>query len=118
MSYAICDVIYGLPLTDEASELVQEVERDAPECQGITFVYTQGGPPWGYVGVKLGEFDETVCPRFDKDNVTLRLPKGSCPLYATHQQEDEAKAKIDGLHPELRRRMPGEPSVFFVFSSS
>ena len=141
MTYAISNVIYGRPLSDEAISLIEEWDyadsnfdrKKDPRLKGITLVYYQSLQrferrtirkrrmvvDYGYCGVLLGRFDETQTNmRFDKSNVQLLFDGGHCPLYPTHEQEDEAKRLLDSLHPDMKKAMEGSPGVYFVFNSS
>ena len=60
MSYAMCDIIFGIPLTEAICADVDDLEYDSGDPEGFGFVglYTAGGPGAGYCGVKLCRIDE------------------------------------------------------------
>lgn len=63
MSYAIGNVIFGLPLTSEAVKWLSEENsiepiEDDEILRGIEFLYSAGGDRIGFCGVLLGLFDE------------------------------------------------------------
>lgn len=56
MSYAICQVVYGVPITEN---LIKVMDDEELENVGFETLYTASGnyPP-GYCGVPLFKFDE------------------------------------------------------------
>ena len=61
MSYSICEIIFGIPLTEELAQIADSRNEDLDIEEGGYFItrYTGGGPSSGYVGVSLIDFDET-----------------------------------------------------------
>ena len=68
MSYAIANIIYGIPWTDELYDLNESIGDDTPEWAeswleesmfGFTELYSGCAERTvGYLGVRLGSFDE------------------------------------------------------------
>ena len=125
MTYCIMTVIYGIPLTEEASRKIDEwedgVDGEEPlpdgddrwfenndgAC-GFKTLYS-GSAPWhpGYCGVELCKFDEC------SDAIDAKELR----LTPTPKEIDEAMTKIKELHPDLRT-LCGEPGVWIIPSSS
>ncbi len=136
MSYAIAKVIYGIPLTRAAGELINrwEEDEDSPWIEtthglcGFTSLYSAGGDgPIGYCGIDLGEFSEfetyiTIKLPNDEGNheLQIRPDRGNVrriPLSISQIEKDQAQREINNVHQELWELCP-EPGFFIVFSSS
>lgn len=116
MSYAIANVIYGVPLNEEANDLINKWEQDETNDNwfedndgtcGFTMLYTGSADYAGYCGVSLMEFDE--CEDF--------RPISSLNVQPTEKQIEEVKAKVAKLHPELKAVLP-EIGTYLVWSTS
>lgn len=116
MSYAIFTVVYGVPLTEAAAELIDEWEGDVNHEKwfedehgtcGFTMLYTAGGPMAGFCGAKLATFDE-ACDYFKLDDIVVA---------PTQEQVDDALKRVARLPPELQVLCP-DPGVYVVPSSS
>lgn len=124
MSYAIANVVYGVPLTEEVWDAVrryvespeyaavevheEEIDLDDPESFGFETMYSGSGDRPGYCGVKITDFDECSSQPWGKI-----LSQAS----PTKTQMIEAGEKISKL-PACVRAVVGEPTLWLVWSSS
>jgi hypothetical protein len=62
MSYAIANIIYGVPITTKLLEYVNVQKGDDAESYleeiGFDLLYSAGGDTVGYLGFSLGQVDE------------------------------------------------------------
>lgn len=93
MSYSICNIIVGMPLTSELEAAFSEYEIDCTTL-GFTGLYSAGGPNSGYCGVLLTEFD-----RGSDEKIADLLPK----LVPTKDQIEEARAKLAETRVKLEQ---------------
>lgn len=115
MSCAIVQVVYGVPLTEDCIELINEWESDPNSdkwfeddngCCGFTSLYSASGPGNGYCGVKLDELAS-----YGNQLV------GDVRMIPTPEEYIKAKERVDALDPELRERT-GNMGVYFIWSDS
>jgi hypothetical protein len=127
MTYCIMTVIYGVPLTEEANELIcgrghdedgEEIEveeddesgvgsGDAEAC-GFEVLYS-GSASWmpGFCGVELDSFDECT------DGFKLSELK----TVPTAEQKKQAEEMVAALDPRVRE-LCGPIDVYLIPSSS
>jgi hypothetical protein len=105
--YTIGHVIYGVPLTDKISGIIERAGQD-PGDLGFTVLYS-GAANWtpGYLGEELVEFTEC-----DGD-----FPLSKLAVQPTAKQRAAAQAKIDGLPPKVKAAL-GKVDVWVVWSTS
>ena len=101
--YAIIDVIYGIPLTEEINDLINKWEAD-PNCDkweedeehrmcGFEVMYSgHGGIPPGFCGVSLDQFDES-----NGHNSLINLK-----LEPTNDQKKKTLELINNLDREIK----------------
>lgn len=109
MSYAVANVIYGVPADEDVREAVNNLEDGCLELENIGFeVMYSGSTPHmpGFCGVRLDSFDE--CGDFALRTLTL---------VPTDEQRAEAEAKVAAL-PEAVRKSCQPVDVYVVWSSS
>lgn len=124
MSYAIGNVIYGIPLTEDLSDLFDEIEDMGPEHDlyefynsrkdteffpGFKRLYSAGGEPVGYLGQELMDIDE--CQNVKLDDL----------LEAKNLITLEMITKINEIisnFPKAVKDLCPEPDVWIVWSSS
>lgn len=111
MSYAVIDIIVGVPLNDAVRKKMREWENDGDErwdddgC-GFETLYSAGGEsPYGYCGVKVDSL-ETYTPQLVS---SLKQP--------TREQIEEAEKLVAKLDPELRK-LAGDFGVYFIWSDA
>ena len=117
MSQAIGHIIYGIPKTEAAADLIdmwkgKDMVDEEGELLGHEYhfeeVYSGNGPfPPGWCGVRLTTISEGNDVRLD-----------SIFTDVTEEQKKEVAEKIKYLHPELREVCPREPAVWIVWGSS
>lgn len=105
MSQAMCRIIYGVPLTDQARRLIKEMDN-FPEDLGFETLYSDKSSSSGYCGVKLDGLRECndVCIS------DLRLTP-------TEKENKEALDKINALSAELRQAC-GKIDTYIIWYSS
>ncbi len=113
MSYAIANIIYGIPFTDEIQNRIEpegvlNEEIDGPEDLGFQMLYSgSSGVRPGFCGVMLYRFDECSEP-FSISQLILK---------PTAEQKAEAEAKIAELPKDVREVcLPLD--TYIVWSSS
>ncbi len=104
MSYAIANVIYGIPLTEEIHKAIKEEE---PEDLGFEVMYS-GSAQYtpGFCGVRLCGFDE--CGDIAVKDLAFE---------PTREQRAEAEVKIAEL-PEYIRKVCQPVDTYIVWSTS
>ena len=114
MSYAIANIIYGVPLNEAGNNLMNKWADEGDErffeeddACGFTMLYNGSADYAGYCGVNLMQFDE--CEDF--------RPVSSLNVQPTQEQIDEANSKIAKLHPDLKAILP-EIGTYLVWSTS
>ncbi len=126
--YSITNVIVGVPITLELSELIDQWESDGDprwkEWEDLGFVeFYHGGAQghMGFCGVQLGEFDECgvyVVVRADALFYhTSKTKSKKIPLTPNQNQLDEAHRLVQAVNPELLKLCPPF-GVYFVQSTS
>lgn len=117
MSYAIANIIYGVPLTEEVSDLMNKWEQDETndnwfesndgQC-GFTTLYSGSAPQTiGFCGVLLGTLKEfKLYESLSKINT-----------QPTALQIAKTTEKISKLHPEIKALLP-DVDVYLVWSTS
>lgn len=112
MSQSIINVIYGIPLTSRASDLINEWRKADSErfydsnevvCGFTTLYHSSSMDYVGYCGVKLTSFSNDIAKK------NLRLEP-------TEQEILRAEDQILQIDPELLALCP-EPGVYFVIST-
>lgn len=109
MSYAIANVIYGVPADEGVREAADGLGDDCPELEDLGFevMYSGSGSHMpGFCGVQLDSFDE--CGDFLLSTLTL---------VPTDEQRAEAETKLAAL-PEAIRKACKPVDVYVVWSSS
>lgn len=118
--YSIVNVIYGLPLTDSASREIEGMGIE-PEDIGFTILY-HGGAEYspGYIGVELGEYDETQDALSFRGTVLSKADNGApvTKLVAHPTEVAKAERMIQELEPKVRAVLPELVGVYFIFSTS
>ena len=106
--YTIVNVIYGVPLTEEVWDFLNNSDNDYDlEELGFTTEYSGSSSyPPGWCGVELDSFDESDW-----------LDVANLKLTPTDKQRAEALDKIEALDPQVRALCP-EPKTYFIFSTS
>lgn len=113
MTYAICQVIYGVPLSEKVSILLADGE---PEDFGFESLYSGSAPTTpGYCGVVVFEFDE--CQNYQKwTDFTSQGDK------VTEKQKSKALSKFNNLDPEVKEALKEDgiegPELFMVWHTS
>lgn len=110
MSYAIIDVIYGIPLNEEVAQKLKEWEENGDERwtdgNGFTQLYSAGGSyPFGYCGVKIDTL-EHYTPQLVS---SLKKPTG--------EQKAKAVKLCKQVEPELRE-LAGPIGLYFIWSDA
>ena len=111
MSYAIVQVIYGVPVTQEVSDKIKEWEDEGDDrwsdnC-GFKMLYSASGSDHiGYCGVNLCRLNS-----YGNQSISELV------LTPTPEQIAEAIKKIEQLEPELRK-LAGKPDVYLIWSDS
>lgn len=109
MSYAVANVIYGVPADEDVHEAVRKLEDDYPELESLGFEVMYSGSAShmpAFCGVRLDSFDEC-------GDLALR----TLTLVPTDEQRAEAEAKVAAL-PEAVRQACQPIDVYVVWSSS
>lgn len=113
MSYAICQVVYGVPITESLTKVMDDEEL---ENLGFETLYTSSGnyPP-GYCGVPIFEFDE--CEDFAKwSDFTSRIEG------LTEDRKSMALDMFKELPLEVKEALKEEgiegPDIYMVWHSS
>ncbi len=115
--YAIFNVIYGVPLTKELADKINELEADEnsnwnednDKVCGFTMPYTGSGEFSGFCGVELSGFDEC-------NNYKL----SSLQTVPTKEQKEQAHKDIEQLikdFPQFKDLIE-EPAVWLIPSTS
>lgn len=121
MSCAVVSIVFGVPLTEEVYEKIQEWEhtealdengeykfvdgREGP-C-GFTQLYSASGPyPYGFCGVELCELKS-----YQAQNIT------ELQTSPTPEQYIEATKKVEALNPELKE-LAGPIGTYFIWSDT
>jgi len=106
--YTIGNIIYGIPITLQVAKAVEASGEDW-ESLGFETLYVgyQTDFPPGYLGVRLGEFDEC-----EGD-----FPLSRIMLSPSDEQKAEAEAKINMLSEEIKESMPSI-DIYIVWSTS
>lgn len=113
MSCANVKVIYGVPLTYDCIQLINQWESDLTSDKwfengdgacGFTSLYKASGPATGYCGVELDELDAYG-----------DQPVRDVKMKPTAEQKKLAKKRVDALDPELRK-LTGKMDVYFIWS--
>lgn len=107
MSYAIANVIYGVPLTKEVGFLIYGKDAE-PEDLGFEILYS-GSADYspGFCGVSLYLFDEC----------SDSFPASQLVLVPTPEQRAQAEAKIAQLPEDVRKLCP-PLNTYIVWSTS
>lgn len=113
MSYAICNVIYGIPLysenNQERSDIIEEVINN--ESNGFNRLYSGGSDvDPAYFGITIDEFDECN-HHIDLQDINLN---------PTEENISQVTKLYESLDPLIKNELNlyGEPRVFFLWSSS
>lgn len=115
MSCAIVTVVYGVPLTEECIDLINEWESDMDSDKwfedekgacGFTSLYSASGPGNGYCGVELGELES-----YGNQLVS------DVRMKPTAEEKKQAEELVAALPPELRK-LTGKIGVYFIWSDS
>jgi hypothetical protein len=116
MSYAIGNVIYGIPVTKKIQEAVAKHEScdvsDLDESffeDAFDMLYTQDDGLTGYCGFKIAKFDEGDDAQLVSDFVR--------PFKATPKQKYAACQKIKALPKHVREAAP-KIGLYLIWSSS
>lgn len=117
MTYAIAQVIYGVPLSDgdamseELGEILENEGCSESEQAGFHSFYSGGSPvtPAAF-GVRLDEFDE-ACYSIDLDTLKLAPTNEQLALFnsAWASLEENVRKALEPM---------GEPRVFILWSTS
>jgi len=110
VSYTLCDIIFGIPLTEAISRKVYELGYDSGEADEFGFVglYTAGGPGAGYCGVMLDCIDEC-------DNVKASELK----MEPTDTDRQKFTRLWKAVPENVREVIPDStPTVWLVWHSS
>lgn len=107
MSYAIGNIIYGIPLTDEIREAMRSRPDEEEEDLGFEMEYS-GSAPYrpGWCGVRLDTINECIDTRV-----------WAVRWVPTDEERAQAAELIAALPAEIRA-VAGEPDVYIVWSSS
>ncbi len=127
MSYAIANIIYGVPLSQKAASAIQgcelvteamaamlkeaKIEMESPEAYGFEPLYSAGGCMIGYCGVKLGEFDET------DDDIPASVLIQKLSKKPTLKQSMTVQKLLARAHPEILK-LCKPCGVYVIWSSS
>ena len=110
MSYAIANVIYGVPVTRKLITAMGREDNDDITSIGFESLYSASGDKAGYCGVKLGEFDETT--------ELLKLSKvEAMRAKLTAKKEATVAKQIAALPAWVKKALP-PVDIYVVFSSS
>lgn len=114
MSYAIFEIVYGIPLTSEDKPLSTELE-DIVDSEEYELIHTRYSGFASYTptfcGVSLGEFDECE-PVIEVSKLNMT---------PTQDQIDEFNSAFDQMPAEVQqmiRDYGGEPRVFLLACTS
>lgn len=120
--YVIANIIYGIDLTtdrheepifDELPEELKRAYEDDPENIGISGAYSGSGPTPQWVGVTLGEFDETS--NFELEDLRQYLDVGE----ETVKQWEKRWTNLEQEVREAIVKVKGsEPKVMIIWSTS
>lgn len=118
MSYAIANIIYGIPVTTDLVEKIRDYILNNnidsyPEAEleeaGFKLLYSAGGEQLtGYLGVSLGEISECDEPI---------LISEICKIEPTFAQTPQVEDWIKEL-PEYMKKLVPKPSIYLVWSNS
>lgn len=113
MSYAKCQVIYGVPLTEKILELIGD---DEPEDHGFETLYSGSAAAVpGYCGVSVFQFDECESYRRWSD-FTAQTDK------VTEKQKNKALVLFDKLESNIKEALKEDgiegPDLFMVWHTS
>lgn len=113
MSYAKCQVIYGVPLSEKVSELLGDGE---PEDFGFESLYSGSAPTApGFCGVFVFEFDE--CQNYQKWADFTAQADG-----VTEKQKNKALKMFNDLDPEVKEALKEDgiegPDLFMIWHTS
>jgi hypothetical protein len=115
MSYAIANLIYGVPLHTNAenfvrSEVISEA-LDREEQDGFLAYYSSSGERPGAFGIKIDELDE--CCHHSELHIAKFMANG-------HQHHVEYERLLKQLPKELQDEVKafGHPRLFILWSSS
>jgi hypothetical protein len=127
--YSIQNIVYGVPLTSKAADLIKLWESEDDErwtdeeegqCGFVTLYHGGASGLVGYCGVLLGELDE-CCAWLRLEEHGIRYKgSGSDHLVRTKPNNREIKTaerRVAALHPDLRKLCP-KIGVYVVFSTS
>lgn len=132
--FSIMNIIYGVPLTRDAIEKIDEWERNNSEnwfeSNGLTcgfeILYNRSTYV-GFCGVNLGSFNELEnyinidpsipCIRIQKSFNSKKSNEKVITLKPTQNQIDETTKLVENLHPLLRSLVP-DIGLYIVISSS
>ena len=113
--YAICSIIYGIPITEELYPVIKDENDelfkkypDLPEMAGFETMYSGGSniQP-GYLGVELDEFDE-CCDAMAVSSLRMK---------PTQEELEKVAAMVKDLPQEvIDVALPVD--VYFVWSTS
>lgn len=114
MSYAIANLIYGVPLhTNDGSYERPQILEDALENEDYGFLafYSSSGERPGAFGIKVDEFDE--CCHHSELHLAKFMANG-------HSHHTEYERLFKQLPKELQDevRAFGQPRLFILWSSS
>ena len=109
MSYAIANIIYGIPLCSNVVQVAKDLGYDGEDAESFGFVsmYTASGPQTGYCGVCLDKFDE--CDAEKVSDLTWE---------PTDAQEAEYNRLLSEVPERLREHIDTAPTVWIIWSSS
>lgn len=119
MSYAIAQVVFGVPLTEKVEKHVKSLPADCELFyeEGWETAYQGGGyREIGYCGVEVHEFDECNAHKYPKwDELNQKA-------QPTQDQRTEAYRLFHKLDPVYRELLAADgitdPYLFIVWSSS
>lgn len=118
MSYAIFNVVYGVPMPYGGDQIIEDLrmnedpqycESEFDHCTGeCGFVegYSSGGPPFKYCGVSLSVFDE--CGIYNLKDLKLQ------PTEDDLKKFEERWAQV----PDVLKKLCDAPEVILVPSNS
>lgn len=119
MSYAICQVVYGVPVTERLSSLVDEEEfEDMGDLRDLGFEMLYSGSANyspGYCGVPIFEFDEC-------DDLTKWSDFTAKVNVLTEEQKSEALEQFNALDPKILEALKEDgiegPDIYLIWHSS
>jgi len=115
MSYAIGNVIYGVPWTEELENYYNELENkdqdlyySLPDKLGFEMLYSASAQIYpGYLGVSLAKISE--CNDVKLSDLISKQP--------TEKQKEDIRKQIEVL-PQAARELMDEADIYIIWSSS